>query len=270
MSKQDERGFIILAVNTELVDYVECARLLAKSIKQWHPKEKICLVTDQPYQDDLFDYVKLLPHGDQAPNSTWKLNNDWQIFQASPFQHTIKIEADCLVTSPIDHWWTMFYQWSTVLKNDVAVSVGARNLQDQLSENRFYRKVFDENHLPDVYNAVTYWRCSQFAKDFFKLVKLIFQNWDDYKLLLKFPPDKPDTDLVYAMAAAITGTEKTTMPFVNFTSIVHMKKHIVPIKGSDWTRELVWELNDRGLRINTLQQFGIVHYHIKDWCKHVN
>ena len=40
----------------------------------------------------------------------------------------------------------------------------------------------DENNLPDVYNAITYWRVSQTAKDFFVLVRNIFENWNEYKL----------------------------------------------------------------------------------------
>jgi hypothetical protein len=42
-----------------------------------------------------------------------------------------------------------------------------------------------------------------------------------------------------------------------------MKRHINDLAGEDWTRELIWE-NDP-FRINTIAQWGLVHYHIKEW-----
>jgi hypothetical protein len=71
------------------------------------------------------------------------------------------------------------------------------------AESRYYRKIFDANHLPDVYNAITYWRLSKTAKEFFDLVKQIFEQWDSYKKILKFPDDVATTDVVYAVAAQL-------------------------------------------------------------------
>jgi hypothetical protein len=44
-----------------------------------------------------------------------------------------------------------------------------------------------------------------------------------------------------------------------------MKKHVIPLIGNDWTTELVWEHTNPGLRIQTVAQSGLVHYHIKEW-----
>jgi hypothetical protein len=148
-------------------------------------------------------------------------------------------------------------------KRDVVVSCGARTFYDQPAHSRFYRKIFDKNSLPDVYNAITYWRVSQTATEFFVLVRNIFENWTEYQKLLKFPDDKPTTDVVYAMAAVIIGEEQVTLPDGLGPTIVHMKRYINPIQGNDWTKELVWELDP--LRINTVAQWGLVHYHVKEW-----
>jgi hypothetical protein len=118
--------------------------------------------------------------------------------------------------------------------------------------------------LPDVYNAITYWRLSKTARDFFDLIRNIFEHWNDYRALLKFPDDTASTDVVYAMAAQIMGPEQVTLPTGLGPSIVHMKRHINPIQSNDWTKELVWE-NDP-FRINTVSQWGMVHYHIKGWA----
>jgi hypothetical protein len=92
---------------------------------------------------------------------------------------------------------------------------------------------------------------------------VIFENWAEYRKLLTFPDDEASTDVVYAMAAQIIGSEKCTMPFASYPQIVHMKKHIINTCTDNWTRELVWETDP--VRIQTVAQWGAVHYNIKDW-----
>jgi hypothetical protein len=185
--------------------------------------------------------------------------NDWRVFKATPFRETIKLEADMMIVSDISHWWTMFRH------RDVVISTGCRNWQDTVSTARNYRQVFDENHLPDVYNAVTYWRLSETSKEFFDLVRDIFLNWQEFRKLIKLAPETADTDLVYAMATQIMGPERVTMPFASYPRIVHMKRHIAGTQNNNWTKELVWEYQDWQLRINTVAQWGAFHFNVKDW-----
>jgi hypothetical protein len=247
-----ERGYVIPAIDTEDVDYLSCAIQLAKSIKQWHPDADISVLTVKRCSDPVFDHVIPLPYGDLGGYT-----NDWQVFRASPYRQTIKLEADMLIASPIDHWWTMFEH------RDVVISTGCRDFYGNTAISRYYRKFIDDNHLPDVYNAITYWRLSATAQEFFDLVQEIFEHWPDYKQLVKFPEDTPSTDFVYAMAAQIMGPERVTMPYASYPSIVHMKRHIIGTTTDNWTQELVWELDP--LRIQTVAQWGAFHYQIKDW-----
>jgi hypothetical protein len=234
-----ERGYLIPAIGDQ---YVVCANRLAQSILQFHPDANITILTQE-----------MLPFGNQGGYA-----NDWQVFYASPYRQTIKLEADMIAASPIDHWWTLFE------KRDVVISQGCRTFYDQPAVSRYYRKIFDTNNLPDVYNAITYWRLSNTAKEFFDLVRQIFEQWDSYKKILKFPDEVPTTDVVYAIAAQIIGPDCVTLPKGFGPTIVHMKRHINPIQGNDWTKELVWENNP--FRINTVAQFGFVHYHVKEWA----
>jgi len=64
MNVEDEKGFLIVASNNSYVDYLICARVLAKSIKLHMPNAKICLVTDTIINDVNFDYIKEFPYGD--------------------------------------------------------------------------------------------------------------------------------------------------------------------------------------------------------------
>jgi hypothetical protein len=238
-----ERGYVIPAINSGQVDFVACAEQLAHSLRQYHPTANITILTKE-----------MLPHGDQGG---WA--NDWQCFQASPYRQTIKLEADMLVTSPVDHWWTLFEN------RDVVISQGCRDFYNEPAASRKYRQLFDNNQLPDVYNAITYWRLSATAQEFFSRVREIFENWDRFKTLLKFPDEAPSTDVVYAMVAVIMGPERVTLPVGLGPSVTHMKQSIIPTQTSDWTKELVWENTDPGLRVQTVAQSGLFHYHIKDW-----
>jgi hypothetical protein len=235
-----ERGYLIPAIGDM---YIDCAEQLADSIRQFHPTANITILTKEQ-----------LPYGDLGGYA-----NDWQVFAASPYRQTIKLEADMIAADPVDHWWTMFEH------RDVVVSTGCRDFYGNPGRSRYYRKLFDANTLPDVYNAVTYWRVSKTAQEFFQLVKQIFEHWDQYKTLLKFPDEQATTDVVYAMAAQIMGPETVTLPVGFGPQIVHMKRHIIPTRTNDWTKELVWENTNPGLRINTIAQTGFVHYHVKNW-----
>ena len=100
--------------------------------------------------------------------------------------------------------------------------------------------------------------------EFFNLVRAIFTHWDQYRTLLKFPDELATTDVVYAIAAVIMGTEQVTLPVGLGPTIVHMKQHMIGTTMEDWTQELVWEHDP--FRINTVAQWGLVHYHVKEWA----
>ena len=265
MAIEAERGYLIVAENTSTVDYVECARALARSIKLHTPQAQVCLITSAEVNDSIFDFVKPLPFGDQAPDSNWKLKNDWQVFYASPFRETIKIEADMIVPHSIWHWWPMLE------KRDVVLCTHARNYLNNTTPVRHYRKIFDANNLPDVYNAITYWRYSLEAKRFFDTVRMLFDDWETARTALKFGDEDPGTtDVVYAVAAKMLGVENFTLPDTSYPSLIHMKGQINRLEQEDWTRELVWELDGANIRINTVDQQYPFHYNNKDFAKILN
>ena len=254
MKPIEERGYIIPAFNVGTIDYVDCARTLAKTLLAHHPNARICLLTNEQVGPDfLFAHTRVV----KDINTENPYANDYLVFHHTPFRQTIKLEADMIVASSVDHWWTLFEQ------RDVVISRGCRTFYDEPGTSRRYRQIFDNNNLPDVYNAITYWRLSKTAQDFFNLVKNIFTNWESYKILLKFPETVPSTDVVYAMAAQILGPELVTLPLGLGPQIVHMKAGMNPFTSKRWTDELVWESNP--FRIQTVAQYGFVHLNVKDW-----
>jgi len=242
------KGFVILAQNTKTTDYVKCAEVLEASIKKVMPDANVTIITE-------------LPYGDLAPDSDWKLINDWQVYEASPYEYTIKLEADMYIPASIDYWWDILNG------HELVVSTTVRNFKQEISSSRAYRRFIDENKLPDVYNAITYFKKSEKAKKFFSLVRNIFENWDEYKKVLKCNVDEEaTTDWVYALACHIMGEEHTTLPSFTQMSMVHMKQFINDLPTENWTDTLVYEILPDQFRINTIPQIYPVHYHVKSFA----
>ena len=239
-----------MAQDTEKTSYTKCAETLKKSILRVMPDANITIIT-----------TDILPYGDLAIDSDWKLINDWQVYEASPYDYTIKLEADMYIPRNIDHWWD-------VLKDrEVVVSSTIRNFKQEVSDVRFYRRFIDDNKLPDVYNAITYFKKSDIAKQFFAIVKEIFENWEEYKKILKCNPNEvATTDWVYALACHVMGVEKTTMPGFNEMSMVHMKSFINGNPTENWTDTFIYECLPDQIRVQTVPQHYPFHYHVKNFC----
>lgn len=241
------RGFVIMAQGN---DYVKCATALEASIKRVMPDANVTIIT-----------TDMLPYGDQAPNTFWKLQNDWQVYEASPYDETIKLEADMYIPRNIDHWWDVLSQ------QDVVVSSSIRNFKQEISDVRLYRRFIDDNSLPDAYNAITYFKKSDTAIEFFDIVRDVFENWNSYKAVLKCNPSEiATTDWAYAIACHIVGVEKTMMPTFNEMSMIHMKQYINGTSTENWTDTFVYECLPDQIRIQTVPQQYPFHYHVKNFC----
>lgn len=256
------KGYVILAQNTYETDYVSCAEALALSMKRVMPDSSITLVSNNKSDCHAFDKIVPLPHGDLDPHSGWKLSNDWQVYEASPYEYTIKLEADMIVPSNID------YYWDALKHKDLVVSTNIRNYRGDIVKDVYYRQFIINNKLPSCYNALTYFRKSELAKQFFDIVKDIFENWEQYKLILKCKStEEVSTDWAYSIACHILGEENTTMSTYENFSMVHMKQMVNELFTDDWTNELVSEFTENGFRVNTFVQKHPFHYHIKDFSK---
>ena len=107
------RGFVIMAQDVaESSTYLNCAKALELSIKQSMPNANVTILTSDK-----------LPYGDLDPTGSWKLINDWQVYEASPYDETIKLEADLYIPRNIDHWWDILGQ------QDVAICTRIRDFQ---------------------------------------------------------------------------------------------------------------------------------------------
>ena len=204
----------------------------------------------------MFDYIIVLPDGNYG-----KFGYEHSVFSLTPFKETIKIESDLLFTRSIDHWIHAFRL------RDVVLSTGCKNYQQGASLSRRYRKLFDDNNLPDTYNGLMYFRYTQTAATFFKHAQLIFDNWEAVKnTLLNCRDDEPTTDVVYALTARMLGDELCTIPSADFINFVHMKPSINNFP-EDLTFDdvFVTEFDQGMIRINNINQYHPLHYYDKNF-----
>ena len=268
MSKLDQYGFLTFAQNTSDVDYLRLAYVQAMSIKLTMPGSQYAVVVDTatvgkitPQQRKMFDHIIELPV-DYALDDQWKLANEWQVFELTPFKETIKVEADLLFTRSIEHWLTTFRL------RDVVLSLGCKDYQGNKATNRRYRQVFDDNNLPDVYNGLMYFRYSKTAYDFFDRAHQVYANWAYLRdnVLKNCRDEKPTTDLVYAIVASNLGIESCTLPSCDFINFTHMKNSINAWpEATPWPEMVISEFDLPMIRINNVNQYHPLHYQDKTW-----
>jgi hypothetical protein len=254
------RGYLIVAENSE-TNYVQCAEVLAASLQRAMPGCSVSILTnDTVSRPELFSHVIPLDIHPISEDDPYRICNDVQVWAKSPYDQTIKIEADMFIPPNVnlDHWWDAFTD------RDIVVCSTARNFKNDLAISRFYRHVIDNNNLPNTYNAFTYFNKSEFAKQFFEVVANVNENWEEYKKLLKCNIDEVvTTDFAYSMAAHIMTPEKTMMPSFTSFSMIHMKKYVNHAKADDFTLEFVTELLPHCVRIATHPLRYPLHYRIK-------
>jgi hypothetical protein len=265
---QAQTGYLTIAQNTQHVDYLKLAYVQAMSIKLTMPGSQYAVIVDAATLDQIedrhrqvFDYIIPLSV-DYAHEESWKLSNEWQVFDLTPFKETVKLESDIVFTRSIEHWWTVFR-----LRN-IVLSLGCRDYQSNPSDVRRYRRLFDDNELPDTYNGLMYFRYSKEATNFFSVAKQIYQNWNfiSANVLVNCRDTAPTTDVVYALAALHIGVENCTLPQVDFVNFTHMKNTVNHWpEATPWPEMVVSELDLPMIRINNTNQYHPFHYQDKNW-----
>ena len=261
-----DKGYVWFALNNSTTDYIELSRTLANSIKKFNKHNKVCVITDKPVEDKLFDFVKVLKQDDSAEQE-WKLNNEYKVFNLSPFTHTIKLEADMMFTQNTDWWWNYLWQ------HDQVFSYHCRNYRDEVVEHSFYRKLFVRNDLPDVYNGLHYFRRSVKAKQFYDLCETIIKEWKTVKetILVNCHDDQPTTDVVYALANKIQEPLQQDKIDYEWFKFMHNKQHVNKINTKFKNDNYLYPLKvNKKLYIGGYVQSRICHYHNKNILKDID
>ena len=263
MNHKEQLGYLTVACNTDDVDYLNLAYVQALCIKKTQKNNQFAVVVDSRTKKKLNEkHLAAFDHVIEAPEHNYgRYGTEAFLFELTPFKETIKLESDLLFTRSIDHWINAFRL------RDIVLSTGCQNYMQETSDVRTYRKTFDDNYLPDVYNGLMYFRFTQTAKNFFDVAKSIFANWATVKNQIKnCREDEPSTDLVFALAAQIIGKESCTLPSADFINFVHMKPAINAFDNILHSSEVfVTEFDQGMIRINNVNQYHPLHYYDKNF-----
>jgi len=256
------KGFLWIAQNNSSTDYVSASVRLCESIKKYCTINQVCLVTDASSKvpAGIFDKVVVI-EDDSSKQSECKMHNEWKVFHLSPFTHTIKLEADMLVTSNLDWWWNLLCQ------HDMVFSYNCRDYQDNIVKESPYRKLFRDNMLPDVYNGLHYFRRSRYSQNFYSLCKDIMQNWQyvQEQILINCHDKNPTTDVVYALANKLLDPLQTNKIDYEWFKFIHYKQGIQPMPGNRTLLNYVSPYSINGdICLGSYKINRIWHYHQKN------
>jgi hypothetical protein len=262
------RGYFIFASGEE---YIKNAYALALSIKNTQEINSVCIAISSK---DVIpeDYTPVFDHVVEIKNVglTHPMQNEWQIWDLSPYKETIHVEADMIFTSNIDWWWNELQQHELFFTSYV------KDYRGNIATSDFYRKHFEKKDLPKLYNGIYYYRYSELAHKFFKKAKEVsarYKFYADYFFAGTWYPEHPTTDEIFGITAYLLDLDDVvynkTYSLPYFT---HMKTKIqdwndVEAPDTNWLRCLPVNLSKKGLNVGGFVQSGPFHYQNKSFLK---
>jgi hypothetical protein len=256
------KGFLVLAQNSD-VNYIRQAYALALSIRATQPTiNNISIVTNDAVPEEYqtaFDQIIPIPFNDSASNSTWKVENRWKLYHASPYDETIIFDTDMLVLDNIEGVWKF------VSDRDLFFTSSVVDYKNRVIDNSTYRKMFVANDLPNLYSGMCYFRKSDTALEFFKLLEFITYNWE--KMYNTVAPKNMQNfyslDVSIAIAATLLGVDDTITHKNSPFTFTHLKPALQgwdPIPQSCLSQLLINFTDSRELYLNNFRQRGVFHY----------
>lgn len=259
------KGFVVIAQNNDSDDYLKMAYMLALNLKITQSEHTNLTVIKSPdmnvpeHYAAVFDQVIDLPV-DDATDDEWKIQNKWQVYQLSPYDHTLYVDADMYF--PVD----FSPVWSMLEGRPFAITTKAKNYRGEALTSRLYRRAFDHAGLDDVYSAMVYFEKGPETEEVFTRLRDVYHNWEIFRGMYAYNlPNKSTGDLAFAVTlqTLFKAHIYTEFPGGDF---VHLKMRAqngdnFHYMREDWTFHMHYQiLEDGGLTINEFKQNYPVHY----------
>jgi len=256
------KGFLVFAQNTNSVDYVQQAYVLALSIHNSQEEIKnISLVTNSSVPSkykSVFDQIIPIPYFKEIKDSPLQAEHRYQLYSATPYDETIVLDADMLVLEDLSDWWEFCKDYNIKFCSKVK-----NYKQETIISDPFHRKSFIANKLSNPYFALHYFKKSEQAKTFYKVLEYVINNWE--LCCGQFAPKEyqkwTSMDLATAIAIDILDMQDIVDP-INPLEFIHMKPMLQgwTMPPASWQDITITNYSNKKLFVNNIQQGRIFHY----------
>lgn len=251
------RGYVLFAINSVNTDYVKLAYACALSIKLTQPEgyNNVSIVVSDPsvvkFNVDVFDHI-IKYTGPQG------MDVRSRGYDFTPYDETVLLDSDLLFLSPVDHYW------AAAEDMEMLIATCPKTYRQERFKYGYYRKIFQDHNLEDVYSAWTYFKKTPAVEEFFNTAKLLTDN-PEYTVKHMLPNavlKNIPTDEAFALALDITGIN-AVRPDWEIPRITHMKSLVQNWHRPtlEWTEKIRMTVDNAGqVKIGVWQQDGILHY----------
>jgi hypothetical protein len=261
------KGFLVLAQNTDDVDYIQQAYALALSIKlHQNDVDKLSLITNDEVPEEYksaFDQIIPIPYFNKDINSLFKTEHRYQMYNATPYDETIVLDTDMLLLDDISLWWDY------CSNHDIKFCNRIKNYKLETVVDTVHRKAFVSNNLSSPYFALHYFKKSDYAKEFYKVLEFVCNNWQ--WCWSKFAPENYQSwssmDLAVAITIEILGAHEQVLDVSNPMEFIHMKPLLQGWNSTPetWQDSVTYNFTGDGLTVSNIRQHKLFHYVEKDF-----
>tara|TARA_B110000503_G_scaffold129783_1_gene202378 strand:- start:10753 stop:11580 length:828 start_codon:yes stop_codon:yes gene_type:complete len=255
----NSRGFLMYAEGDA---YIRQAYLCAMSIRATNNLYPVSIVTSDTVPEEytwIFDKIIEIPWYKKT-ESRFKTEHRWKLYHATPYDETIVLDTDVLVLQELDYLWNFFNNYNIYYPTRVFT------YRKDLVTSNFYRKAFTANNLPNIYNALHFFRKCEQSKEYFAWLELISNNWELFygHFCKDHYPKAPSMDVTCAIAAKIMDIDvEITNAKQDMPMLVHMKPLIQGWVNevSNWKDKVgTYLTDDLKLKIGNHLQDTVFHY----------
>ena len=211
-----------------------------------------------------FDNIIPIPWSDNSVSTRFAGEHRWKLYHATPYDETIVLDSDMLMLEDISTWWDYCSQF------EVTYCSSIKNHKLEKIVDTVHRQAFISNNLPSPYCALHYFKKSDTAHLFYKLLEFVCNNWQ--WCYDKFAPknyqDCLSMDLATAIAIELSGNESEMLNVNSPLEFIHMKSFIQgwALPTTNWQDSVAYVLNTRGeLIVSNIKQSKLFHYTEKNF-----
>lgn len=241
------RGVLIFAFNNETTDYVSLAAWSAARIQR-HLGLPVCVITDSVQVDhDVFHTVisadsahsgrRWMP--DQETTVSWKNFYRYRALELSPFDHTLLLDADYVVSSNL-----LNRAWD--IEQDIVAMAHAHDITgtcDFAQHNYFGRFA-----MPSAWATAVCFRKTSAAQSVFEVMQRVQNNWQHYCNLYGCGRSRFRNDFALAIALHVTYGNLCKWPHMPWSMATVLPEYHIEQLSSD-KFEVRYSQNNMGKRL---------------------